>query len=153
MWSTAALRTRIWVSDLAKSSAGLFMFLTVLRGPVSHLLVSLCVFYHCWNVLEFCFIKSHWVMRCWHDCLSGARCKWFEYGPTDDTAISPTLASLNGEWCCLSGASLLKLSLEKRLLNWVSESHWITPLCLQVLAILSPCFFYFFKIYIFGADI
>jgi len=35
-----------------------------------------------------------WVMRCWHGYLSGARCRWFEYGPADATATSSSLASL-----------------------------------------------------------
>jgi len=26
-----------------------------------------------------------WVMRCWHGCLSGVRCKWFAYGLADAT--------------------------------------------------------------------
>jgi len=26
---------------------------------------------------------KNWVMRCWHCYLSGARCKWFTYGPAD----------------------------------------------------------------------
>ena len=27
-------------------------------------------------------------MRCWHVCLSGARCKWFAYGPANATAAA-----------------------------------------------------------------
>ena len=33
-------------------------------------------------------------MRCWHSCLSGARCKWFAYGPSDATATPSSLALL-----------------------------------------------------------
>jgi len=28
---------------------------------------------------------KNWVVRCWHGCLSGARCR-FAYGPADTTA-------------------------------------------------------------------
>ena len=33
-------------------------------------------------------------MRCWHGCLSGARCKRFAFGSTDAIAIPSSLASL-----------------------------------------------------------
>jgi len=39
-------------------------------------------------------LQKNWVMRCWFGCLSGARCKWFAYGPADATATSSFLASL-----------------------------------------------------------
>jgi len=32
------------------------------------------------------------VVRCWHGYLSGARCKWFAYGPADATATSSSVA-------------------------------------------------------------
>ena len=35
---------------------------------------------------------KNWVVRCWHGYLSGARCKWFAYGPADATAIPSSLA-------------------------------------------------------------
>jgi len=31
-------------------------------------------------------------MRCWRGYLSGARCKWFAYGPADATATSSSIA-------------------------------------------------------------
>jgi len=34
------------------------------------------------------------VLRCWHGCLSGVRCKWFAYGPADATASPSSVASL-----------------------------------------------------------
>jgi len=51
------------------------------------------VLWHCW----FGVRKSIWpvkVMRCWRGYLSGARCKWFAYGPADATATLSPLASL-----------------------------------------------------------
>ena len=27
--------------------------------------------------------SKNWLIRCWHDYLSGAKCKWFAYGLTD----------------------------------------------------------------------
>jgi len=44
-------------------------------------------------------------MRCWHSYLSGAKCKWFAYGPADATAIPSSLASLKSEWFCFSDIS------------------------------------------------
>jgi len=37
---------------------------------------------------------KNWVIRCWHGYLSGARCKWFAYGPADATVTPLSLASL-----------------------------------------------------------
>jgi len=36
---------------------------------------------------------KHWVMRCWCGYLSGARCKWFAYGPADENAITSSHSS------------------------------------------------------------
>jgi len=33
-------------------------------------------------------------VTCWHSYLSGARCRWFAYGPADATAILLSLASI-----------------------------------------------------------
>jgi len=53
--------------------------------------------------------SKHWVIRCWHGYLSGSRCKWFAYGPTDATATPSSLASLKSRMVCLSGAILHRL--------------------------------------------
>ena len=45
--------------------------------------------------------KKYGVMRGWHGCLSGARCKWFAYGSADATATPSSLASPNPEWFIL----------------------------------------------------
>jgi len=37
---------------------------------------------------------KNWMMRCWRGYLSGARWKWFAYGPADVTATPSSLASL-----------------------------------------------------------
>jgi len=53
-----------------------------------------------------------WVIRWWQlGYLSGARCKWFVYGPADATATSSSLGSLKSTpvepfWCQLSGVVL-----------------------------------------------
>jgi len=31
----------------------------------------------------------NWVMRCWRGFVSGVRCRWFAYGPSDATATVP----------------------------------------------------------------
>jgi len=43
-------------------------------------------------------LSYNWVMSCWHGFMSGARCKWFAYGPTDATASPSSLASLESRW-------------------------------------------------------
>jgi len=51
---------------------------------------------------------KNWVVRCWHGCLSGARCKWFAYGPADATATPSSLAPVKSRMVYLSGAGLPK---------------------------------------------
>ena len=51
--------------------------------------------------------RKKWVMRCWRGYLSGTRCKWFAYDPTDATATPWSLASLKSRlvwptWCWLT---------------------------------------------------
>ena len=50
------------------------------------------VLWHCWlgGRKSIWPIKT-WVMRYWHGYLSGARCKWLAYGPTNTTATPSTL--------------------------------------------------------------
>ena len=60
---------------------------------------------------------KNWVMRCWHGCLCGVRCKWFAYGPADATVTLSSLASLESTlakpfWC-----QLTQVVLEKRPLS------------------------------------
>ena len=50
------------------------------------------------------------VLRCWHGYLSGARCKWFAYGPADASATPSSPASLKSRMVYLSGAGLSRLS-------------------------------------------
>jgi len=69
------------------------------------------------------------VMTSWHGYLSGGRCKWFAYGPTDATAIQSSLASLKYNWFKLSSASLLRLSWKRGclpvvMLYWNRFEFW-----------------------------
>jgi len=69
-------------------------------------------------------------MRCGRGYLSGARCKWFAYGPAEAIATSSSLASLKSTiLVSLFGESLNRLSWKKRPLN----------VCLSVC--LSVCLF------------
>jgi len=43
-------------------------------------------------------VCKNWVVRYWRGYLSGARCKWFAYGPADATATPSSLAQQNPEW-------------------------------------------------------
>ena len=66
-------------------------------------------------------------MRCW--CyLSGARCKWFAYGPADVTATPSSLASLKSRfvqhfWCRLTQVVLEKMPLNRCLSVWQAKSR------------------------------
>jgi len=57
------------------------------------------------------------LIRCWHGYLSGARCRWFAYGPADATATRSSLASLKSRlvwpfWCRLTQVVLVKRPLD-----------------------------------------
>jgi len=53
--------------------------------------ISVCLILNCCKV--FCIlVKFSGKVLCWHGYLSGARCKWFTYGPADVTAIPSSLA-------------------------------------------------------------
>jgi len=70
------------------------------------------------SVLWCCWLGSrksircvkNWVVRYWHGYLSGARCKWFAYGPADATAAPSSLAPVKSRMVYLSGAGLPRLS-------------------------------------------
>jgi len=56
---------------------------------------------------------KNWVVRYWDDCLSGARCKWFAYGPPDATAtpIISCSSKIQNDlpfWCRLTQVVLAK---------------------------------------------
>jgi len=61
--------------------------------------------------------------------LSGARCKWFAYGPADATATPSSLAAVKFRMVYLSGADLPRLSWKKRLLNGCSSSSSSSKVC------------------------
>jgi len=75
---------------------------------------------------------KNWVTRCWHGYLSGARYRWFAYGPADATAILSFPASLKCRFqtglTILSFISILdfliRLDLLIRFMNCVSERSW-----------------------------
>jgi len=48
-----------------------------------------------------------------HGYLSGARCKWFAYGPADATTSPLSLAPVKSRMVYLSGAGLPRLSWKK----------------------------------------
>jgi len=61
----------------------------------SHVVLLHSVFWHCWlGIRKSIWPVKNWVMMCWHGYLTGARCKWFAYGPADATATRSSLASL-----------------------------------------------------------
>jgi len=56
---------------------------------------------------------KNWVVTYWHGYLSGVRCKWFAYGPSDATATPSSFAAVKSRMVYLSGAGLPKLSWKK----------------------------------------
>ena len=55
----------------------------------------LSVPWHCWfGARKSIRSLKDWVVRCWRGYLSGARRKWFAYGPADATVTPSSLASL-----------------------------------------------------------
>jgi len=53
------------------------------------------VLWHWWlGIRKTVWPVKNQVMRCWYGYLSGARCKWFAYGPADGTATPSSLTSL-----------------------------------------------------------
>jgi len=57
---------------------------------------------------------KNWVVRYWCGYLSGARCKWFAYGPADAPATPSSLAPVKSRMVYLSGAGLPRLSWKKK---------------------------------------
>ena len=57
---------------------------------------------------------KNWVVRYWRGYLSGARCKWFAYGPADATVTPSSLAPVKSRMVYLSGTGLPRLSWKKR---------------------------------------
>jgi len=62
-----------------------------------------------------CLVCKNWVMRYLCGYLSGARCKWFVYGPADATATLSFFVKLKSGMVYFSGAGLPRLSWKKAL--------------------------------------
>jgi len=79
---------------------------------------------HCWlGVRKSIRPVKNWVVRCWHGYLSGARCKWFVYGPAGPNAImSLCFISIQiylAFWC-----QLTQVVLEKWVSVYLSVRHF-----------------------------
>jgi len=71
----------------------------------------------------------NWVVRYRHGYLSGARCKWFAYGPADAIATPLSLAPVKSRMVYLPGAGLPRLSWKKgHLMDVVYICVWNSPL-------------------------
>ena len=71
------------------------------------------------------------VMSWWRGHLSGARCKWFAYGPADATATTSSLASLKSRLIInLSGADLSRLTWKR---GFTGVWRRMTGICRQKL--------------------
>jgi len=61
-------------------------WLPLCRVPV-HVLPCISTQSHCWlGGRNSIWPVKNWVMRCWCGYLSGAKCRWFAYGPADATS-------------------------------------------------------------------
>jgi len=57
------------------------------------------VLWSCWlGVRKSIGPVKDWVMRCWCGYLSGARCKWYAYGPADNHCHPSPLVHYNPDW-------------------------------------------------------
>jgi len=61
---------------------------------------------------------KHGVVRYWHGDLSGARWKWFAYGPADAIATPSCLSQVKSRMVYISGAGLPRLSWKKAI-KWM----------------------------------
>ena len=76
------------------------------------------VLWHCWlGIRKSIWPLRSWVVRCWHGYLSGARCKWFAYGPADATAAPSSLAPVKSRMVVSFWCQLTQVVLEKRQLT------------------------------------
>ena len=84
------------------------------------------VLWDCWlDIRKSIRPVKTWVTRCWRGYLSGAKCRWFAYGPADAAATPSSLASLKSSgwksgmvepfWCWLTGVVLEKSPLSYKL--------------------------------------
>jgi len=74
---------------------------------------------------------KEWVLRCLHGYLSGARCKWFAYGPADATATPSSHHDICFYWIMCTG------TFEKRI--WILASLQLRHLqklgiCTEIIA-------------------
>jgi len=109
-------------------------FITLLLLGVRSVVMSVSV---CLSVCPLAYIKTSQnflymlpvaMVRYWHGYLSGARCKWFPYGPADATTTSSSLAPVKYRMVSLSGAGLPRLSWKKgRLMDVECSSSYLSP--------------------------
>jgi len=101
-------------SHLTKVRIHICVVISVFYFSLGHGLLH-SVHWHCWfGIRKSIWPVKNWVIRCRHGYLSGAKCKWFVYGPADATVTSSSLASVKSRtvwpfWC-----RLIKVVLEKR---------------------------------------
>ena len=83
------------------------MLIAIFCAPTQGEIISLqckpSVLWRCWlGGRKGIRPVKNWVMGCWHDYLSGARCR-LAYGPADATATHCLLLQWNPDWFYLSG--------------------------------------------------
>jgi len=89
------------------------MFLGMqLSEAISRISVMAIAFNALTLLVEHQEVCQNRVIRCWHNCLSGGRCKQFAYGPADVTTTPLSLASLKSRMSYLSDAGLHRFSWE-----------------------------------------
>ena len=79
----AAAANYAWVNR----SSMTFLCRQVKWHVTGFLLLAATVIKHCWlGIRKGMWPVKNWVMKCRRGYLSGAKCKWSAYGPTDATA-------------------------------------------------------------------
>jgi len=174
-------RMIVWYMNVHLTSSYVHIFITLKKMPFimsrtcwfgSQMWVLAVVWLYFWALAIL--YKKHWV-EVWHQeervaykklsdevlaWLSGARCKWFAYGPADATATSSSLASLKSSlvlpvWCrltrvVLDGEAIRRVSVSCSAVLWLyhvvqatatedtecddwwSTASWPPVLCLSV---------------------
>jgi len=101
-------------SHICSRSLALTVQIGILCTGISEVFPS--VLWRCWMGVRKGIrpVKTEWwLVRYWRGYLSGARCKWFAYGPADCTAIPSSLAPVKSRMVYLSGAGLPRLYWKK----------------------------------------
>ena len=104
--------------------------------PFSALMPSV-LWHWCLGIRKSMQCVKTWVLRCWHGYLSGASCKWFAYGPGDDTTVTPIISCfikiqigltflVSAYWGSPGEEAVKWMSLISVAVDWVAKGAYCT---------------------------